>query len=89
MKSLEPATTMDMLEELQIWREATTVFMLAGHGGCSPFGLALSAWKRGFKVQLYASSDEVPFVDSVRDKEKKRSSARSIMILLTRLSKPI
>ena len=71
MKSLEPATTMDMLEELQIWREATTVFMLAGHGGCSPFGLALSAWKRGFKVQLYASSDEVPFIDSVRDKEKK------------------
>ncbi|HYQ72754.1 MAG TPA: peptidase C39 family protein, partial [Gammaproteobacteria bacterium] len=35
-------------EELQIWREATTIFMTSGHGGCHPLGLALAAQQRGF-----------------------------------------
>ena len=38
MDESQPVTT---LEELKIWREATTIFMLAGHGGCGPHGLAL------------------------------------------------
>src|SRR5690606_29665203 len=25
-------------EELEIWREATTIFMTSGHGGCGPHG---------------------------------------------------
>lgn len=36
MGALEPARVAQRREELQIWREATTVFMTAGHGGCSP-----------------------------------------------------
>jgi ribosomal-protein-alanine acetyltransferase len=35
-------------EELQIWREATTVFMTSGHGGCSPQGLALAPGDEDF-----------------------------------------
>jgi ribosomal protein S18 acetylase RimI-like enzyme len=63
---------MDRLQELHIWREATTIFMTAGHGGCAPFGLALSAWQRGFEVSVYTNSDEIPFLDSVRGEEKKQ-----------------
>lgn len=59
-------------EELQIWREATTIFMTAGHGGCSPHGLALSASARGYRPVLYINTDEIPFLDSVRGEDKKR-----------------
>lgn len=71
MKTLRPAYDMTRREELQIWREATTIFMTAGHGGCSPYGLALSAWHRGFDVTLHTNQREAPFVDGVRDPQKK------------------
>ena len=58
-------------EELQIWREATTIFMLAGHGGCSPHGLALAAARRGFSVDLHINRKSVPFIESVRDPDKR------------------
>ncbi len=72
MHSLIPDYSMTRREELQIWRESTTIFMTAGHGGCSPQGLALSAWRRGFDVRLYCNSSKVPFIDSVRNSEKKQ-----------------
>ncbi len=72
MKKLDARYAMTRREELQIWREATTIFMTAGHGGCAPFGLALSAWQRGYNVSVYINSDEIPFIDSVRGDEKKQ-----------------
>lgn len=72
MKSLNKQVQMTLEEELQIWREATTIFMMSGHGGCSPHGLALSADKRGFAVELYVNTHQVPFIESVRDDKKKR-----------------
>lgn len=66
-KSYEPTRK----EELQLWREATTIFMAAGHGGCSGHGLAIAARKRGFAVELWTHSDSTPFIDSVRDSNKK------------------
>ncbi|MGL5290574.1 MAG: ribosomal protein S18-alanine N-acetyltransferase, partial [Vibrionaceae bacterium] len=41
-------------KEVQLWREATTIFMAAGHGGCSGHGLALAAYRRGFEVELWS-----------------------------------
>ncbi|MGL4476530.1 MAG: GNAT family N-acetyltransferase/peptidase C39 family protein [Shewanella sp.] len=58
-------------EEIQLWREATTIYMAAGHGGCSGRGLALAAHKRGFNVELFSRADGVPFIDSVRSQDKK------------------
>lgn len=58
--------------ELQIWREATTIFMTSGHGGCSAHGLALSAYQRGHKVRLFVQSTQTPFIRSVRDERKKQ-----------------
>lgn len=58
-------------KELDIWREATTIFMTSGHGGCHPMGLALAAKKRGLKAEVCLSQTEPLFVDGVRDELKK------------------
>ncbi len=71
LKTLQPDYVTSRHEELQIWREATTIFMTAGHGGCSPHGLALSAWHRGFDVTLHINQQEAPFLDGVRAEQKK------------------
>lgn len=71
MKRLDTTRDMTRTEELRIWRESTTIYMTSGHGGCSPHGLALSAWQRGFDVSLYVTPANTPFIDSVRAPEKK------------------
>ncbi len=71
MHALRPELVLDRKLELRIWREATTVFMTSGHGGCGPFGLALAAHRRGFRVEVFITDQGVPLVDSVRSPEKK------------------
>lgn len=71
MKALDPDRTFSRDEEIQLWREATTIFMTSGHGGCSPQGLALAAWRRGFDVQLHVSRSGPLLVDGVRREDKK------------------
>ncbi len=71
MKALRPETTLDRTLELRLWREATTIFMTSGHGGCGPFGLALAAFNRGFQVEIYVNDESVPMLDTVRSEEKK------------------
>ena len=71
MQALKPDLVLDRTLELRIWREATTIFMTSGHGGCGPFGLALAARRRGFAVELFINDPGVPLVDSVRSPEKK------------------
>lgn len=72
MSALDEQQPLNTLEELKIWREATTIFMLAGHGGCGPHGLALSAWNRGFEANAWLSTEGPLFRDTVRSDEKKR-----------------
>lgn len=72
MGTFNPKLDMSLSQELQIWREATTIFMTSGHGGCGPHGLALSAWRRGYKAELFLSHNDVLFIDSVRTPEKKK-----------------
>ncbi len=72
MKTFNPKVDMTLSAELQIWREATTIFMTSGHGGCGPHGLALSAWRRGYKSQMYLSHTRPLFIDSVRSEDKKK-----------------
>jgi ribosomal protein S18 acetylase RimI-like enzyme len=71
MRSLEPSRAMDRTLELQLWRESTTIFMMSGHGGCGPHGLALAAERRGFAVQAYISHKGPLFLNGVRSEEKK------------------
>ncbi|WP_439135751.1 peptidase C39 family protein [Pseudomaricurvus sp.] len=58
--------------ELDIWREATTIFMTSGHGGCHPLGLALSARRRGFDAEVYLNTERPLFIESVRNEDKKQ-----------------
>lgn len=59
-------------EEINIWREATTVFMTSGHGGCHPIGLALAAKRRNFGVDVWVNQTGTLFIDGVRDDAKKQ-----------------
>lgn len=71
MHALDGAREVSGAEELRIWREATTIFMTSGHGGCSAEGLALAAHKRGFDVEIYTNAQDVPFLEGVRAVKKK------------------
>ena len=71
MGALDPGCTPDLHAELDVWREATTIFMTSGHGGCHPLGLALAAYKRGFTPKVWLSTNEPLFLDGVRSEHKK------------------
>ncbi len=64
-----PATP---LEELTLWREATTIYLASGHGGCGPFGLANALVRRGLSAQVRLFPDEPLFLTSVRQAEKRK-----------------
>ncbi|WP_226663880.1 GNAT family N-acetyltransferase/peptidase C39 family protein [Microbulbifer aggregans] len=71
MAGLNPEYVPNGSEELALWREATTIFMTSGHGGCHPIGLALAMQRRGFTCEVYLNQATPLFVDSVRSQEKK------------------
>lgn len=71
MKALDPEITLDRALEIQLWREATTVYMTSGLGGCGAQGLALSAWRRGFDVHITLSNETEMFINGVRSEKKK------------------
>lgn len=71
MAALDGSIVIDRQSEIRVWREATTVFMAAGHGGCGPFGLAAAAVRRGFAATVYAPAGARLFTGSVRDPRKK------------------
>ena len=58
-------------EELEIWREATTIYMTSGHGGCGPHGLARAAYNRGLSARVEVNTDSPLFIESVRQVQKK------------------
>ncbi len=66
-KSIQPHQAL----ELDLWREATTIFMTSGHGGCHPVGLALAAQRRGFKAHAYINTEKPLFIEGVRSEHKK------------------
>jgi ribosomal protein S18 acetylase RimI-like enzyme len=72
MASLDPQVTCHQSLELQLWREATTIFMTTGHGGCHPLGLALAAKRRGFETWACINTDAPLFVEGVRSIQKKQ-----------------
>ena len=71
MKALRPELPVSRGLELRVWREATSIFMTSGHGGCGPYGLALAAAQRGFSVELYVKERGVFLGESVRSLEKR------------------
>ncbi|MEX2606272.1 MAG: peptidase C39 family protein [Kiritimatiellia bacterium] len=72
MGALDSTRALHQEEELDIWREATSIFMTSGHGGCHPLGLALAASRRGFQVEVWLKQRGPLFTEGVRSPEKKR-----------------
>ncbi|MCF2949128.1 GNAT family N-acetyltransferase/peptidase C39 family protein [Paraglaciecola aquimarina] len=73
MKSISADMSMDQQTELDLWREATTIFMMSGHGGCHPIGLALAAEKRGFNAKVLINQTLPLFTAGVRSEHKKQT----------------
>ncbi len=71
MQALDPGIALDRTLELRLWREATSIFMTSGHGGCGPHGLAVAAAERGFTVELFVKERGTFLVDTVRNADKK------------------
>lgn len=71
MGALDPERALHQEEELDIWREATSIYMTSGHGGCHPLGLALAASRRGFQVDVWLKQTGALFTEGVRSPEKK------------------
>jgi len=71
MQALDPGIVLNRKLETRLWRESTTIFMTSGHGGCGPYGMALSAYHRSFDVEVYLNTATSLFIDSVRSPEKK------------------
>jgi ribosomal protein S18 acetylase RimI-like enzyme/predicted double-glycine peptidase len=75
MQTLDPAIEANRSLEIKLWREATTVFMTSGLGGCGPYGLALAAHRRGFGAEIWVNDPGVQMIDTVRSAEKKEVMA--------------
>lgn len=72
MASLDERWQADQSLELALWREATTIFMTSGHGGCHPIGLALAAQRRNFRAMVWVNRSGTLFIDGVRSADKKQ-----------------
>ncbi|MDD5125396.1 GNAT family N-acetyltransferase/peptidase C39 family protein [Methylovulum sp.] len=72
MHGLDRSYSPSREEEINLWREATTVYMTSGHGGCHPVGLALAAKRRHFAVEVWINQTGALFIDGVRSEEKKQ-----------------
>jgi ribosomal-protein-alanine acetyltransferase len=72
MAHFAPPFVPDPVMEIRLWREATTVFMMSGPGGCEPFGLAVAGHENGLSAEVYVSFYGALFLQSVRSEEKRR-----------------
>lgn len=73
MRFFDPTARFDRTAELELWREATTIFMgpSGGHGGCSALGLALALHRRGFKPEVHVNHEDVLLGDRARSNERR------------------
>lgn len=57
--------------ELRLWREATTIFMAGGLGGCEPYGMAVALAHHGVAPSIWLRNDALFFIDNVRNDAKR------------------
>ena len=58
--------------EFQLWREATTIFMTSGPGGCEPYGMAVALKRHGLEPEVYVSHPGPYFLDTAQSAAKRR-----------------
>lgn len=57
--------------ELRLWREATTIFMISGVGGCEPYGMAVALEKYGVRSEIWTSHKSLFFLEGLKSKERR------------------
>jgi ribosomal protein S18 acetylase RimI-like enzyme len=67
-RSLKPAPAF----EFELWRDATTIFLASGLGGCEVYGVAVTLKRRGLEPEIYASQAGPYFLETVNSVEKRR-----------------
>ncbi len=67
-RSFRPAAAF----EFELWREATTIFLASGLGGCEVYGLAVALERHGLKPEIFASRAGPYFIETVASAEKRR-----------------
>ncbi|WP_102959415.1 peptidase C39 family protein [Mangrovicella endophytica] len=67
-----PGFVLDPVMEIRLWREATTIFMMSGPGGCEPYGLAVAAHEAGLAAEIHVSTPGDLFLEGVRSAEKQK-----------------
>jgi ribosomal protein S18 acetylase RimI-like enzyme len=68
----DPAFSPTPATEFRLWREATTIFMSSGPGGCGPFGMAVTLQKHGLDPEIFVTHPGPYFLDTVQSLEKRR-----------------
>lgn len=58
--------------EFKLWREATTIFMTSGPGGCEPYGLAVTLKRHGLSPEIYVNQSGPYFLETVHSEDKRR-----------------
>jgi ribosomal protein S18 acetylase RimI-like enzyme len=58
--------------EFKLWREATTIFMTSGPGGCEPYGLAVTLKRHGLSPEIYVNQPGPYFLETVQSEDKRR-----------------
>jgi len=81
MNALDPKVKIARLLELQLWREATTIFMGDGHGGCGALGLALAAKRRGFDAEVWMNRGGVFLTDRLEKKPEGKDRVAVMRLL--------
>ena len=67
-RSFKPAPAF----EFQLWRDATTIFLASGLGGCEVYGLAVTLKRRGLEPEIHASRAGPYFLETVNSADKRR-----------------
>ena len=67
-RSFKPAPAM----EFALWREATTIVMGTGPGGCEPYGMAVTLKRHGLEPEIYVSRAGPYFLDTARSADQRR-----------------
>jgi ribosomal protein S18 acetylase RimI-like enzyme len=57
--------------EFQLWREATSIYLISAPGGCDPLGMAVTAARRGFKAEVHVNQPGPYFVDQRKGEQRR------------------
>jgi len=72
LKACGAGVSFDPVTEVRLWREATTVFMTSGLGGCEPYGMASVLAQHGAPVEIWTTLDGPLLLRTVQNIDKRR-----------------